>query len=357
MKQTRTIPTAETCPLPELRQTVQQNCHIADARYAADYTLCIYLLKMREFYRWEQNLSFSRILDNETVGNWLRERERHWEQLEEADFVPLRIDSRDFDPFDSDAINRALQPHGLVYSGGLGLKAKPHFFLGSLHDRQSLEGYTVYISDREFARDLTAPPAMALGRTIFVRRESLKRMVWEKLEEWRWNRPDNAMARAIAHYDFATNLDSALDAMTEDELHSALLHEIGEVEAGQYLGETWEQMLAELPHSRAEIMLRALRDHLADAISTLPRLLEQQHDSSLHFYFANLSSMRKHLYPSLHDAYQRWHESSDLRPLQQQVSRGRDHWQSIADNALELYRERGSEARHAIECLLEDSRL
>jgi len=349
--------TASSCPLPELGEAVQQNCHVADARYAADYTLCIYLLKMREFYRWEHKLSFSQVLDNETVGGWLRQREGQWEALEGADFVPLRLDDRDYDPFDTDAINQALQPRGLVYSGGLGLKARPHFFLGNLHDRQMLEGYTVYISGEEYARDLAAPPAMSLGRTIFVRRESLKRMVWEKLEEWRWNRPDNAMARAIAHYDFAANLDSALDAMTEDELHSALLHEIGEVEAGRYLGEAWEQMLAELPHSRAEIMLRALRDHLADAISTLPRLLEQEHTSSLHFYFANLSSMRKHLYPSLHKAYQKWHESRDLRPLQRQVSRGRDHWQSMADNALDLYHQRGSEARYAIECLLEDSRL
>ncbi|MCG6885805.1 MAG: hypothetical protein LJE74_01190 [Proteobacteria bacterium] len=345
------------CPLPELCQTVQQNCHIADARYAADYTLCIYLLKMREFYRWEHNLPFSSALDNEAVGIWLRSRETHWEDLETVEFSPLTIETQNFNPFDTDDINQALEPHGLVYSGGLGLKSKPHFFLGKLHNRHEVDGYTVYISDNEFARDLAAPPAMTLDRTIFVRRESLKRLVWEKLEEWRWNRPENAMARAIAHYDFAANLDTALDAMTENELNSALLHEIGEVEAGHYLGEEWEQMLAELPHSKTEIMLRALRDHLADAISTLPRLLEQEHTPSLHFYFANLSSMRKHLYPSLHKAYQQWHESKDVRPLQNQVNRGRDHWQSMADNALELYRQQGHEARHAIETLLEDSRL
>ena len=35
----------------DLIQTVQRNCHIADARHAGDYTLCVYLLKMREFYR------------------------------------------------------------------------------------------------------------------------------------------------------------------------------------------------------------------------------------------------------------------------------------------------------------------
>lgn len=345
------------CPLPELRQTVQHNCHVADALYAGDYTLCIYLLKMREFYRWESGLPYNCTLENESVGRWLRMREELWEDLESAGFEEVRIESEHFDPFDSDAINLALQPFGLVYSGGLGLKAKPHFFLGKLHDHHSLDDYTVYISSDEYARDLTAPPAMALGRTIFLRRESLKRMVWEKLEEWRWNRPENAMSRAIAHYDFATSVDNALDEMTENELNSALLHEIGEIEAGKYLGEEWEHMLVQIPHSKAEIMLRALRDHIADMLSTLPALVEQEQTASLHFYFANLNSMRKHLYPSLQHAYQHWHEQKDLKPLVKQLELGRDHWQSLADNALELYRERGIEARDAIESLLEDSRL
>nr|AFI78539.1 hypothetical protein ws172H5_0033 [uncultured bacterium ws172H5] len=345
------------CALPALRQTVQHNCHIADALYAGDYTLCIYLLKMREFYRWESGLPYNSTLENSSVGEWLREREQLWDSLESNQFESVKIDDTEFDPFDTRGINSALKPYKLVYSGGLGLKTKPHFFLGKLHNRQDVDDYTVYISSNEYARDLTAPPAMALGQTIFIRRESLKRMLWEKLEEWRWNRPANAMARAIEHYEFNADVDTALDAMTENELNSVLLHEIGEVEAGKWLGEEWEQLLAALPRSKAEIMLRALRDHLADALSTLPALLEQEQTASLHFYFANLNSMRKHMYPSLLSAYQQWHENGKLKPLSRQVQQGRDHWQSQAENVLELYRQRGPEAREAIESLLENSLL
>ena len=345
------------CALPALSQTVQHNCHIADALYAADYTLCIYLLKMREFYRWESGLPYNSALENSSVGEWLREREQLWDSLETKHFESVIIDNNEYDPFDTHAINGALKPYDLVYSGGLGLKTKPHFFLGKLHNRHDLDDYTVYISGNEYARDLTAPPAMALGQTIFIRRESLKRMLWEKLEEWRWNRPANAMARTIEHYDFNADVDAALDAMTENELNSALLHEIGEVEAGKWLGEEWEQLLAELPHCKAEIMLRALRDHLADALSTLPALLEQEQAASLHFYFANLNSMRKHMYPSLLSAYQQWTENGKLKPLSRQVQQGRDHWQSLAENVLELYRQQGSEAQKAIESLLEKSLL
>jgi len=343
------------CSLPELRLTVQHNCHIADALYAGDYTLCIYLLKMREFYRWERGLPYNSLLENRSVGEWLREREQLWDSLENNEFESIIIDNREFDPFDTAAINLALQPYELVYSGGLGLKTKPHFFLGKLHDCHEVNDYTVYISSNEYARDLTAPPAMALGQTIFIRRESLKRMLWEKLEEWRWNKPANAMARAIEHYDFNIDVDAALDNMTENELQSALLHEIGEVEAGQWLGEDWQQMLAELPRSKAEIMLRALRDHLADALSTLPSLVEQEQAASLHFYFANLTAMRKHMYPSLLSAYQQWYENGNIKPLKKQIKQGQDHWQSLAENVLELYRERGPESRESIESLLENA--
>jgi len=205
-------------------------------------------------------------------------------KLESAEFGPVRIDEAEFDPFDSDAINAALEAHGLIYSGGIGALGKPHFFLGSLHRRHQHHDYTVYIADREYARDLGAPPAMAQGR---LRRESLKRFLWEKLEEWRWSRPDNAMARAIACYDFPTDVDRALDEMTENELDSALLHEIGEVEAGRRLGHDWESLLAALPRSRVELLLRAVRDHLADSLITLPELLARESIASIHFWFAN----------------------------------------------------------------------
>jgi hypothetical protein len=52
----RSGPGCTPAALATLVQAVQTNCHIADARHAADLTLCTYLLQMREFYRWEQGL-------------------------------------------------------------------------------------------------------------------------------------------------------------------------------------------------------------------------------------------------------------------------------------------------------------
>jgi len=60
----------------DLVRAVQRNCDIADVRHAGDYTLCIFLLRMREHYRGEKRLPFSASLPKDAVGDWLAERER-----------------------------------------------------------------------------------------------------------------------------------------------------------------------------------------------------------------------------------------------------------------------------------------
>ncbi len=344
--------------LSALSQSVQKNCHISDAQFAGNYTLCIYLLKMREFYRWETRQAFSYRLGNDEVGNWLKQREALWGELEGHPFLALEIDGQRLDPFASDEINRWLQPHNLVYSGGLGRAAQPHFFLAELVRKVEYGDYRVLISGREFARDLTAPPAMSQARTIYIRRESLRRMLWEKIEEWRWNRPLNAMSRTLAEYNFsAANAETVLEQLTDAELESVLDHEIGEIMAQDQLGEAWEVLLATLAHSKAEIMLRAIRDHLADALSTLPALLQRRQTASIHFYFANLNSMRKYLYPGLIAAYEAWCQGQGFSVLRTQMLAGKAHWQDLCDEVLRLTEGSGNQDMKLIEQRIEDSRL
>ncbi len=344
--------------LAALGQRVQKNCHISDAQFAGNYTLCIYLLKMREFYRWEMQRAFSYTLGNDEVGNWLKQREALWSKLEGQLFLPLEIDCQKMDPFESDEINRRLQPYDLIYSGGFGRGAQPHFFLAELLRKVEHDDYSVLISGREFARDLGAPPAMSQGRTIYLRRESLRRMLWEKIEEWRWNRPLNAMSRTLAEYDFSTgNTEAALEQLTDAELESMLDHEIGEIMAQDQLGGSWEALLANLPLSKAEIMLRAIRDHLADALSTLPGLLQREQTASIHFYFANLNSMRKYLYPGLITAYEAWCGGEEFGILRKQMLAGKAHWQALCEEVLSFADGSVNPDIKSIEQRIEDSRL
>ena len=323
--------------IEELARRVQHNCHISDARFARNYTLCIYLLKMREYYRWEKGYGFSDPLSHEAVGAWLTEREALWEEIEEQDFARLPFGGHDFTPFEDAAeLNRRLQAAGYVYDAGLGSHGKPLFFLGELADAGDREDARVLVSGREIARDITAPPAMSRAGTILVRQESLRRMLWERVEEWDWHQRENAMARAMAHYPFAENTDLALDRMTANETETVILHELGELAAGDLLGPEWEEMLLKVAQTRAEHILRAVRDHLADGLCTLPSLLDQGPEASLHFYFANLVGIRGAMFPALAEAYQRWAEGGRFGELERTVAEGRDYWNGLAEELLGL---------------------
>ena len=258
-----------------LIDAVQHNCDIADARHGTDYGICTYLLKMRELYRWQRGIPLGARLEKEHVGDWLTAREAHLESLEQAEFAALDIGGRSIDPFDAESVNASLGAEGLVYSAGLVDGARPHFFLAELeYEQRADNGFLLRVSGRELARCLNSPPAMTRGSTIFLRRESLRRLLWEKYEAWLWNRPENAMARAIAHYPFETALDDALDAMSEAEMAVIEAHERGEHQAGLELGDGWEAMLLDLSLTPAELMARAVRDHLADCTHTLPMLMQ-----------------------------------------------------------------------------------
>lgn len=339
----------------DLIAAVQRNCHIADARHAGDYTLCVYLLKMREFYRWEKGIGFQQVLTSDDVGDWLTRREAVWDELDAADFTPLPVSGGgEHDPFDSAAINSDINAEGMVYSAGYGRRSRPLFFLAELEQKIEQDGYTILVAGRELARDVEAPPAMNQGQQVFVRRESLRRMLWEKVEEWRWSGSDTPLGRAIACYDFDTDVDAALDAMAAAETGMIVAHEIGEVKAGRRLGDAaWQQMLFALPPSHADIMLRAVRDHLADSLHTIPELLAQDNPALIHFYFGNLTAMRKKLAPQLAEAYQHWHATGNLQKFADWAEQGREHWAQVGGAALTLFQQQGTAALAEIEAMID----
>jgi len=312
--------------LPELAQAVQRNCDISDARYAGEYGMCTFLLKMREYFRWENELPFAHALPRDELGEWLSSREARWSEIEADDFQPLPLGRGAVDPLAADEANRELLPRGLVYSAGYGRFAKPVFFLGKLLRVEERAGFTVLVSSCEYARELSAPPAMLLGRTIFVRQESVRRFLWEKIEEWQWRKSDNRMARALAGYDFLSDPEGALARMAENEMESMILHEVGEAQAGELLGAGWEAMIASVARTRTEIEARAVRDLLADCLSTLPALIARANLPALHFHFATFDAQRRELFPQALAAYEHFLGSGSLERLAQAARDGRERW-------------------------------
>lgn len=326
-----------------LRHAVQCNCHISDARHAADFSLCIYLLKMREFYRWEQGIGLTENLPSEAVGSWLSERESLWDDLVEAAYAPLPVYRQRIDPFDDTAVNARLRPHGLIYGGGLGAGGKPLFFLGSLLRSEHRDGLDVVVVADEHARDLAAPPAMLRDGQITVRRESLRRVLWERIEAWQWRKRDPRLGALLDAYGFADDPDGALERMTEHEIETVILHELGEARAGEQLGPDWERMLDDLGRSRGEAYARAVRDHVADCLVTLPALIERDDRPALQFYLASLDGPRRVLFPALAAC-----DSGKIEAMGRVVANGARHWPAVARSMLALWRDGGCRSGTAI---------
>ena len=338
--------------LPQLTNAVQRNCDISDARHAGDYGLCTFLLKMREYYRWENELPFAHSLPKDDVGDWLKTREQQWDGIEAEDFAALPLADGALDPFDVEGANRDLLPQGYVYSAGYGRLQKPIFFLGRLLRVDERAGVKVLISSCEYARELAAPPAMLQGATIFVRQESVRRYLWEKIEEWQWRMQDNAMARALASYDFVTDTAAALERMADIEMESMILHELGEAHAGALLGEGWRDLMLSLARTKGEPVARAVRDLLADCLSTLPELLTRGNLPALHFHFATFDAPRRQLFPQALEAYEHFlrHDAADR--LWQVVHEGQERWLAAARRLLALD---APAVESALEALLQDA--
>jgi len=340
--------------LSELTGVVQRNCDISDARHAGDYGLCTFLLKMREYYRWENEFPLARALPKDELGEWLNSREQLWNNIETDPFATLPVAGGALDPFEAEAANRELLPQGYVYSAGYGRFQKPLFFLGRLLHVEQRAGFTILVSSCEYARELAAPPAMLQGHTIFLRQESVRRYLWEKIEEWQWRKQDNAMARALSSYRFMTDTEAALDRMAENEMETMILHEVGEAQAGELLGGQWRPMVAAVARTKAEPIARAVRDLLADCLSTLPALLERQNLPALHFYFATFDAPRRQLFPQALAAYEHFLKHGDLDRIWQVTRDGKDYWLATARALLAQFGTDEAGCRAAIEALLGD---
>jgi len=339
---------------PRLVQSVQRNCDIADARHAREMTLCNYLLGMREFYRWEHEVPLARPLPRQDLGNWISEREALWDGLQADDLERLPLGEDSYDAFEVEAINAALVPQGLVYGGGYGRFGKPHFFLAQLERHEQRQGLKLFFSGCEYARDLSAPPAALQGGTVFLRRDALRRWLWDKIEIWGVRKADGALKSALECYGFLTDAESALEHMAAKEAETLILHELGEAMAEPLLGAAWRDLIASFTGRRAEMLARAVRDNLADCLSTLPRLVERDASCSIHFYFANFEGMCASLFPLLDGAYRRWRDSGDLEPLREAVLAGSAHWQEAALRLLRVHQSDPAVAEKTIAAWIED---
>jgi hypothetical protein len=329
-------------------ESVQANCDIADARHARNMSMCNYLLAMREFYRWEQQLPFGQSVKKDDIGLWLSQREAKWNEVEENDYRSIPVDGRDHDHFDTAAINHALKEHGLVYGGGYGRWGRPHFFLARLLRSESRSNLAIMVSGHEYARDMAAPPAALNRNMVFLRMDAMQRWLSEKVEIWGLSKSDGALKAALDCYGAVDATETKLHLIAEHESETLILHELGEAMAEPLLGDPWREMLFSFKLRRHELLARAVRDNIADCLSTLPELIARRETCSLHFYFANFDGLRRSLFPSLVEASELWLKSGDVAALYKAIEAGRAHWLNVARHLLAAWQDNPANAETII---------
>jgi len=336
----------EQTAIARLIETVQRNCDLADAHHAREKSLCTYLLGMREYFRWSEQLPLGATLDKVNLGRWIAGREQAWDEMrvrDNAEFEHLPLDGA-VDPFDEAGANQRLAAHGLVYGAGIGLFGAPMFFLGTRQSEERRGGANLIVADCELARGITAAPATSRSGTIIVRVDALRRWLWTRAEAAQRNERERTFAAALDAYDAGHGTTAALDRMARGEIETLALHELGELRAGDLLGSQWEDMLGTVNDRRAELTLRAVRDLLADCLVTLPDLIAREATASLLFWFATFDGLRRTLAPDLAGAYCTESNRVDVPALGLAVQSERDHWLAVAHELCSSWRAGGSAA-------------
>lgn len=92
---------------------VKRNCNISDAKYWGTYSICGFLLRLRELYRIEKCIRPWDKIQQEEMGEWISERESLWKELEDQDFADITVNGNAYGPFEVEKLNAELEKKGL----------------------------------------------------------------------------------------------------------------------------------------------------------------------------------------------------------------------------------------------------
>lgn len=331
--------------LDRLIKQVKYNCNVSDARFWGYYSICGLLLRMRGLYRHERGLMPWEKIPSDDISSWIGERERLWRDLEDKDLQPIDINGKGLDPFEIEAINRVLNERGLVYGGGYSTFGKPAFFLARLQEKRQLYDYTVYYAEKELCRDLSTSIAMLQGICIFMRKEPLELILYEKVEEMRSRRFKGLLDRAFSLYgigkDFPEKLTlyEKIKVISEDISDIFIYHEIGEAIEDRYEIQWTDIMGSE---RWLELHLRGIKDLLADTsdYGPLNLIIKRQDERLLLFYLLFLDGIRKALFPEMMNSFQIFIDSGDWGILNEARIKGYKRARSIIKEVAGLIQDR-----------------
>jgi hypothetical protein len=295
-----------------LTKAILHNCEISDARDNGIYSICTLVLKLRNLYKWEQNLEPWDEPESSVLLDWIAAKESYWETIAAEEFQPLPLAGRLVDPHDQEAVNAGLAGSGLIYGAGYGRSLKSIFFLAGLKEVRREEDARVLILDREEARELAAPFAMLQDGEIIIRREPLRFFFWDQVQEIRstgravLRHALNASGVKVDEQIDRQSFRDRLDEIVDREIPIFIHHELGERRESELTSTHLRKLVTTFPHSAIELTARAVKDVLADTgpSGMLAYIIGARQESSLAFYAAFLDGMRQVLQPEITSAVQ-----------------------------------------------------
>lgn len=314
-------------------EDIQHNCNISDARDHGIYTMCTMVLKLRNLYKWENDLEPWQEPEPGDLLDWIESKEIYWETIAEKPYHQLDLNGCPFLPDDSSSINAYFSDKQMVYGAGYGRSMKAVFFLAEKIEQRIVAGLPVLILGKERAREMASPFAMAQDGVIFIRKESLRFFLWDYIQELR-SSCRNSFRHALQLYGllqdgqlnqqrFKDNLDNIVEA----ELDLFVYHEVGEVLQTTFDSSTLQTIISRFPGSVYELVSRSIKDILADTHpgGLLSHLISEKLETSLSFYVGFLDGLRKELFPEIIYAQEKFQIDRNWQGIEQARSICRDN--------------------------------
>ena len=331
----------------QLTQQIKLNCTISDAHFWGYYSICGLLLRLRELYRNEQSLMPWDEIPKADISDWIASTEAHWKALEHEPLRPLEIGDSLYDPFEVDGLNDLLSDQGLVYGGGYGRFNKPTFFLAHLLGIAERGDYRIYYAGRELCRDLSTSVAMLQGRCIFMRLDSLKMLLWDKLQELHSRKFGGVLREAFASHGIEgpslspENLSAKIDSLASRLSDLFILHELGEAFEDEYADE-WLSILGHNQDRATEFYVRGIKDLLADTSEKGPLkwITDSMDTPLLNFYMVFMDGIRREIFPEMGAAFQTFMENGGKWSLIEHTRmKGYEKALELRGHVLRLWRE------------------
>lgn len=313
--------------LKHITDQVLHNCNITDAKYAGVYSVCNLALRLRDLFKWEHDLDPWIEKNPSEVLEWIGYREQQWEDLIDKEYIHIDIQGETYEPFDAESINAVLEPFNLHYGAGYARSLKPTFFLAVVEEKKTVNGCSVYFLGRELARDLFTCPAQSVTNNILIRKASAKAILWDQIF-YITNSGKNALRFALNEYGIHLNdyesLHQHLDLIVSNETNTYLYHELGEIEDTVFGHHIWKEIIATFPHSPVELLVRSIKDLLANTgqYGMLNYIIREKRSASLGFYVAFMDDFTKKIFPEMIPTFYTFTKDRDWDAIKKAMSAG-----------------------------------